>query len=94
MRISFLLKAFIGCAVLYGGLLLVVGGRFLGFGFNVGGYIVKYNDARLTAITNIQPLIDLGLVVPRWNDEPEAPAVAGGPGEERPELIIVVCCHE
>jgi hypothetical protein len=89
MRPSLLVKVLIGCAVLYGCVLLFVGRGLL----DVSLY-PDYNDARRMAIRNIQPLIDLGLVVPRWNDEPEVPAVAGGPGEERTKFItsFVLTC--
>jgi hypothetical protein len=33
------------------------------------------------AIAEIQPLIDQGLVVPRWSDSTEEPGVPGGPGK-------------
>jgi hypothetical protein len=42
--------------------------------------VAVFNDVRQTAIAKIQPLIDQGLVVPKWNGEKEEPAVPGGPG--------------
>jgi hypothetical protein len=82
MRPSLLVKVLIGFAVLNGGLLLFVGRGLL----NPSLYPDGYNDARRMAIRDLKPLIDLGLVVPRWNDEPEAPAVVGGPGEGSPKF--------
>ena len=40
----------------------------------------KSMNEKQLAMEKIQPLIDAGLVVVRWNGEKEDPAVPGGPG--------------
>lgn len=51
--------------------------------------VAKANDVQQAAVAKIQPLIDQGLIVPKWKGEKEEPAVPGGPGENGEPVNIV-----
>lgn len=76
-----LLKVLIACTVIYGIVLVTVGRGLFGLELSALGFIVKYNDDQQMAVEQIRQLIEKGLVIPRWSDEPETPAVEGAPGK-------------
>jgi hypothetical protein len=51
----------------------------------------KPNAVQDSDLAKIQPLIDQGLVVPKWNFEKETPAVPGGPGKRGSMALATDC---